>query len=140
MSGPRPADLTGREFRRADGSVGLTVLAPAPARRTRGGASRARWRCLCACGSETVVDAHSLVSAQKPTRSCGCLHAEALRNRWRAIAFDWTAERLSLLGTMPDAELAARLGLCRDTVRTKRAAMKIPAHRTLLRLRKENDE
>ena len=32
------------------------------------------WRCLCDCGSEMVIDGHSLKIAA--TRSCGCLQRE----------------------------------------------------------------
>jgi len=37
--------------------------------------SRAKlWRCLCDCGSETIVESSSLVTGN--TRSCGCLRIE----------------------------------------------------------------
>jgi hypothetical protein len=36
----------------------------------------ARWRCLCSCGRETVVDQQNLLDKRSPTRSCGCYRRE----------------------------------------------------------------
>ena len=41
------------------------------------GSKHVRWRCVCDCGKETVVDVCQLVSGK--TKSCGCLHAEMLQ-------------------------------------------------------------
>jgi hypothetical protein len=35
---------------------------------------QARWRCVCSCGKETIVDSNSL--KRENTKSCGCLSAE----------------------------------------------------------------
>jgi len=40
-------------------------------------AGKARWRCICDCGNETIAIGNNL---QNQTRSCGCL------NRWHPIA------------------------------------------------------
>ena len=52
----------------------LTVIGQAPSRRTSGGRSIARWKCLCKCGNVTIVDAGSLMSGN--TKSCGCYNHE----------------------------------------------------------------
>ncbi len=48
----------------------LVVIAEAP-RRSNGGR---RWRCVCDCGGETVVDQSNLRSGRQ--RSCGCMAQE----------------------------------------------------------------
>ncbi len=67
------ADLTGRQFGR------LTVIAYAVQRRAGSGKPLHFWRCRCACGVVSEVLGVSLTRAVKPTRSCGCLSAEAGR-------------------------------------------------------------
>jgi hypothetical protein len=63
-------DLTGQRFGR------LTVLGPLPPGRDR----KTRWRCLCDCGEETVINsAYHLTSGN--TKSCGCLHHDSARDR-----------------------------------------------------------
>ena len=57
-------DLTGKRFGR------LTVLERAPKARD----TRAYWRCLCDCGSETVVSGKDLRNSH--TTSCGCYNRE----------------------------------------------------------------
>jgi hypothetical protein len=47
-------------------------------------------------------------------------------NRWAATG--WTAEQLALLGRVPDAELAARIGRTEEAVRRKRTAAGVPTH------------
>ena len=32
-----------------------------------------RWRCICDCGNETIVDTRKLLSGH--TTSCGCIHS-----------------------------------------------------------------
>lgn len=46
--------------------------------------------------------------------------------RWATTG--WTAEQLALLGTMPDADLAAKIGRTPEAVRCKRTAAGIPTH------------
>lgn len=63
-------DLTGQRFGR------LTVI-------RRDGSSRqglAAWLCRCDCGRECVVEGAMLRKGN--TKSCGCLHSEAARERW----------------------------------------------------------
>ena len=80
---PRFIDRTGQKFER------LTVI-------ERAGTSKSKkvlWRCMCDCGTETVVDTCSLVT--KNTTSCGCLLKEKITkhggwnkgsyNTWRAM-------------------------------------------------------
>ena len=55
-------DLRGQQF----GS--LTVLEFAD----KSSSGRVRWRCICSCGNEKVVLAHSLKNGE--TKSCGCQH------------------------------------------------------------------
>lgn len=60
-------DLTGQRFGR------LTVLDHVEERHY-GAATGTRWRCLCDCGKETVVNSANLVHGI--TRSCGCIKSE----------------------------------------------------------------
>ena len=41
----------------------------------------------------------------------------------------WTAEELALLGTAPDAEVAARIGRSEEAVTLKRCKLRIPTAR-----------
>ena len=41
---------------------------------------KARWRCLCECGIETIVIGKNLRNGA--TRSCGCLHRETVSSRF----------------------------------------------------------
>jgi hypothetical protein len=41
------------------------------------------WRCLCACGETTTVQRSNLKSGA--TLSCGCLHSERARERYKQI-------------------------------------------------------
>ena len=61
-------DLKGQRFGR------LTVLSPAPNR-----GKLTRWRCLCDCGKETLVDTQNLRSGK--VKSCGCLNRALARER-----------------------------------------------------------
>lgn len=56
-------DILGRQFGR------LTVINLAEKAGCRG--RRTTWRCLCICGTESVVTTSSLISGR--TKSCGCL-------------------------------------------------------------------
>jgi hypothetical protein len=60
----------------------LTVASEAPGSRLPSGKTRRNARCVCDCGSETIVAIGKLRSGH--TRSCGCIVAEvtAARN-WR---------------------------------------------------------
>ena len=64
-------DYTGRVFGR------LTVVGPAPNKRSPGGQTHRQWRCACRCGKQVVVQHGSL--QQGLTRSCGC-YANARRS------------------------------------------------------------
>ena len=58
-SGPIATDLTGQKFNL------LTVL-----ERVSNQGEKVRWRCLCNCGKETIMQAVALTSNH--TKSCGC--------------------------------------------------------------------
>jgi hypothetical protein len=63
-------DLTNQRFGR------LIALEPLPSSKNR----HIRWRCLCDCGNETIVDsAYKLLNGR--TKSCGCLHDEVAAAR-----------------------------------------------------------
>lgn len=64
-------DRVGERFGR------LVVLSRAEDYIAPNGKKHIRWKCLCDCGKETVVDVCQL--AQGHTKSCGCLHSELLR-------------------------------------------------------------
>lgn len=61
-------DITGQKMGR------LTVVRVADERMDGGIA----WHCLCDCGKEKVIRAHSLLKQHKPTRSCGCIMKEVI--------------------------------------------------------------
>ena len=63
----RLIDITGQTFGR------LTVLEQAGTDTGR----RARWRCRCQCGKESIVEGYQLRSGD--TRSCGCWRVEFTR-------------------------------------------------------------
>lgn len=58
-------DLTGQRFGR------LTVI-----ERVENHGTEVAWKCQCDCGNTTKVSGHNLLRGA--TRSCGCLHKEAL--------------------------------------------------------------
>lgn len=62
-------DLTGKRFGR------LTVISRAENRKD----GKARWKCLCDCGKETIVYAYSLKRGN--TKSCGCIRSEDLTGK-----------------------------------------------------------
>lgn len=64
-------DRTGERYGR------LTVVSRADDYVSDSGAHHVMWNCLCDCGKMTVVDVCQLVGNH--TKSCGCLHAERLR-------------------------------------------------------------
>lgn len=64
---PKFIDLTGMSFGRLD------VLS----RAYKDNDKKTYWKCLCACGAEALVLAHSLRSGN--TKSCGCLHKDTVR-------------------------------------------------------------
>lgn len=68
----RRDDLTGKMFGR------LTAVEPSHSNQQGW-----HWRCRCACGAETVVNAYRLKSGH--TQSCGCLHKDGLIERNRAM-------------------------------------------------------
>jgi len=65
----RVKDLTNRTFGR--------LLVIRESGRTRSG--NAKWLCKCDCGTEIVVESHSLISEN--TTSCGCFHREMMSSR-----------------------------------------------------------
>jgi hypothetical protein len=69
----RPADLTGKQFRR------LTVIGPAGVHITPSGREHFLWRVRCSCSTELVVLGIALT--QRGKASCGCLRAERLARR-----------------------------------------------------------
>lgn len=75
-------DLTGQVFFR------VTALERViPACRGKDGRRRSYYRCLCECGTEWIVQGHSLVSGN--TKSCGCLRADDLRVQKQRRPFGW---------------------------------------------------
>lgn len=66
---PRYIDLIGKRFGR------LTIIRKAPNDKWGG----FRWSCVCDCGVEKIVHAYNL--KRGATKSCGCLHAEEMRQR-----------------------------------------------------------
>jgi hypothetical protein len=74
---------------------------------------------------------HRWTAAERQERRERALRLRLVRHtkkgyakRWGEQA--WTAEAVALLGTMPDAELAAQLGRTPEAVRRKRARRGIP--------------
>lgn len=49
----------------------LTAIRPA----SKDKKGRIKWQCICDCGAVVQVQAASLRRTDRPTRSCGCLHA-----------------------------------------------------------------
>jgi hypothetical protein len=68
----RGVDLTGRVVGR------LTVIARQPTAQ-RGNGKCVKWIGQCTCGTEIVLDSHSLTKKHRPQRSCGCLQRDAAR-------------------------------------------------------------
>lgn len=71
----RGKDLTGQRFGR------LTVQREAEPARTPKGVAVRRWECRCDCGNTVIVNQNALTAKKNGTRSCGCLQAEAMRNK-----------------------------------------------------------
>lgn len=69
---PRFINLVGRRFGR------LVVVA----RAANAGCGHTRWDCRCDCGGAIVTRALNLRAGD--TQSCGCLHIETARARWRS--------------------------------------------------------
>ena len=59
-------DLIGKQFGR------LRVIEFAGLNNQR----HARWKCLCDCGKQTIIDGGSLTRIKGNTKSCGCLRSE----------------------------------------------------------------
>lgn len=53
--------------------------------------NKPRWRCVCDCGGSTVTLAYKLKTGW--TKSCGCLAAEASRNRRGNKRYNWKGGR-----------------------------------------------
>lgn len=82
----RVNDIAGQRFAR------LTVVERAE--NSFGG--RARWRCVCDCGGETITLGHKLTSGH--TKSCGCLQREKAVKNGEARAGHVSPRRLDLTG------------------------------------------
>lgn len=61
-------DLTGERFGR------LTVIERAENHVAPSGKITARWKCVCDCGNETIMQSNNLRSSQ--VKSCGCMQIE----------------------------------------------------------------
>lgn len=95
----RSLDLTGAAFGR------LLVLNEAAAVRQPSGKRQRRWRCLCSCGTETIVRGESLTIGN--TRSCGCLKRDvSIQNGKRN-------RRHGMVGTPTYESWSAMLSRCR---------------------------
>lgn len=68
-------DRTGQRFGK------LTILDRAEDYVAKNGKKHVRWRCVCDCGKETVVDTCQLVSGK--TKSCGCLRRGNIKHGGR---------------------------------------------------------
>jgi hypothetical protein len=54
----------------------LTVISLEPNKRSKSGRSFKRWKCLCECGKETIVNSVDLLKKEHSVKSCGCLQKE----------------------------------------------------------------
>ena len=88
----RIVDLSGKQFGR------LTVLRFDPASR---GTRRARWSCLCECGSEKSYAADQLQKGEAD--NCGCLTSEKLRIATASRGYDLEGETSGLLTYIKEA-------------------------------------
>ena len=82
-------DLTGKKFGK------LTVLNQEEDYIQANGRHRSRWKCICECGNECIVDGDALRTGN--TKSCGCL-------KHRKFAKDLTGQRfgkLTVVGRSP---------------------------------------
>jgi len=103
-------DLTHRRF-------GLLVVLGLSPRRWGKGTQHRLWFCQCDCGAPPKeILGFSLLRKKKPTRSCGCLRAEAnaARGTERAKRYEvfgelLTLAELSVLAEVPTATLRKRL-------------------------------
>lgn len=94
-------DLTGQKFGR------LTALSFVRSDPEKG---RTFWRCLCDCGKETRVNAHSLKTGM--TKSCGCLHDEVRRTKGKKYTRSDEPRLYTLGGTLGNYKhSAARKGI-----------------------------
>lgn len=121
---PAAKDLTGCRF----GRLVVLGLDPEPYVSPSGKVTR-RWRCQCDCGAQVTV-LRSALTSKSGTRSCGCAHKDAIRER----AKDMTGARFGRLVVIRKADLEKptangnRLGwLCRcdcgNTIITTRKAL-----------------
>lgn len=70
-------DLTGKRFGR------LVVIKQIEDFITTSGKHYSYWRCKCDCGNEIDVIGAALTKNQKPTRSCGCIQKEIVKNKFK---------------------------------------------------------
>lgn len=64
-------DITGKRF----GYLTAIQLAKRENKNTIG--SRRRWRCLCDCGNEIIVEKRLLTTQRQGIKSCGCIRKKA---------------------------------------------------------------
>jgi hypothetical protein len=88
--------LTGRRFGR------LLIIERAADKIRSNGRIRARWRCICDCGSEYFTIGESLTGAR--TASCGCLRRERLGAARRTHGCSKAVEYHSWLGMVARCE------------------------------------
>lgn len=101
MTKPRAIHLTGKRIGR------LTVKAEGALIRVGADRHERSWSCLCDCGVEKVIRQIQL-TGKKPTLSCGCLHAEAVRAKGirrhdRHLYFTWSGMKTRCLNPNSDS-------------------------------------
>lgn len=57
-----------------------------------------KWKCICNCGNETIVDTNSLISGH--TKSCGCLQKDLMHER----TIDITGQRFGMAVAIKQVE------------------------------------
>src|SRR5437868_3272004 len=97
-----------------------TVLSRAAPQVAPSGHAFTRWLCRCECGTVGEVNTTRLRSPR--AGGCGACGSPG-RPR------EWTAERVALLGTAPDAEVGRALGRTAGAVRKERRRRGIPPFR-----------
>src|SRR5262245_20741706 len=107
-------DLTGQKLGK------WTVLSRAEPQVAPSGHAFTRWLCRCECGTVREVNTSRLRARPGGCGACGRPGRPRVR---------WTAERVALLGTTPDAEVAGAVGCGAGTVRRERRRRGVPAFR-----------
>ena len=97
-----------------------TVLSRAEPQVAPSGHAFTRWLCRCECGAVREVNTGRLRSRPGGCQGCGSPGRPP---------FEWTAGRVALLGTAPDAEVAGAVGCDPSRVRRERRRRGVPAYR-----------